>query len=127
MSSGLRIRNLRLALGWTQSMAAIELGISVRTLIRHEQGHHRRPWVRLPLLLKLGDLESAYAGEILVDVKKDRKVRVYGNTAIVISEAVVKGQRGSIPVIGTYRRTLVFVKMKNGQWQVVTFQATKEE
>ncbi len=61
------------------------------------------------------------------DVKKDRKVRVYGNTAIVISEAEVKGHRGSIPVMGTYRRTLVFVKMKNGQWQLVTFQATKEE
>ena len=61
------------------------------------------------------------------DLKKDRKVRVYGNTAIVISEAYVKGHRGSIAVSGTYRRTLVFVKMKNGQWQVVTFQATKEE
>jgi len=61
------------------------------------------------------------------DLKKDRKVRVYGNTAILTSEAVVKGHRGSIEVIGTYRRTTVFVKMKNGQWQLVTFQATKEE
>ena len=67
------------------------------------------------------------------DLKKDRKVRVYGNTAILISEAEVKGHRpgpggqGSIEVMGTYRRTLVFVKMKNGQWQLVTFQATKEE
>ncbi len=61
------------------------------------------------------------------EVKKDRKVRVYGNTAIVTSEAEVKGHRGSIAVMGTYRRTLVFVKMKNGQWQLVTFQATKEE
>ena len=59
--------------------------------------------------------------------KKDRKVRVCGNTAIVTSEAEVKGHRGSIAVIGTYRRTLVFVEMKNGQWQLVTFQATKEE
>ncbi len=62
-----------------------------------------------------------------IDLKKDRKVRVYGNTAIVTSEAVVKGHRGSIEVIGTYRRTLVFGKMKNGQWQLVNFQATKEE
>jgi len=61
------------------------------------------------------------------DVKKDRKVRVYGNTAIVMSEAEVKGHRGPIAVMGTYRRTLVFVKMKNGQWQLVTFQATKEQ
>lgn len=62
-----------------------------------------------------------------IDVKKGRKVRVYGNTAIVTSEAEVKGRRGSIEVLGTYRRTLVFVKMKNGQWQLVTFQATKEQ
>ena len=62
-----------------------------------------------------------------IDVKKDRKVRVYGNTAIVTSEAYAKGHRGSTVVMGTYRRTLVFVKMKNGQWQLVTFQATKEE
>ena len=31
-----------------------------------------------------------------IDLKKDRKVRVYGNTAIVISEAEVKGHRGEI-------------------------------
>ena len=62
-----------------------------------------------------------------IDVKKDRKVRVYGHTAIVTSEAEVKGHRGSTVVMGTYRRTLVFVKMKNGQWQLVTFQATKKE
>ncbi len=62
-----------------------------------------------------------------IDVKKDRKVRVYGNTAILTSEAYVKGHHGSTHVDATFRRTLVFVKMKNGQWQLVTFQATKEE
>ena len=62
-----------------------------------------------------------------IDVKKDRKVRVCGNTAIVTSEAYVKGRHGSTDVNATFRRTLVFVKMKNGQWQVMTFQATKEE
>ena len=50
---------------------------------------------------------------------KNRKVRVYGNTAIVTREIEERGQ--------TYRSTLVFVKMKNGQWQLVTFQATKEQ
>jgi hypothetical protein len=50
---------------------------------------------------------------------KNRKVRVYGNTAIVTREIEEKGQ--------TYRSTLVFVKMKNGQWQLVSFQATKEQ
>jgi ketosteroid isomerase-like protein len=60
------------------------------------------------------------------DLKKDRKVRVYGNTAIVISEDEVKGHFGSVVVSGPRRRTLVFVKNK-GQWQLVTFQATPEQ
>jgi Domain of unknown function (DUF4440) len=62
------------------------------------------------------------------DLKKDdRKVRVYGNTAVLTSEAEVKRHQGSTVVSGTYRRSLVFVKMKNGQWQLVTAQATKEQ
>ena len=66
MSAGLRILNLRRALGWKQSIAALHLEISVRTVIRHEQGQHRRPWApRLPLLRRLRELESDYAGEIL--------------------------------------------------------------
>ena len=65
MPFGQRLRDVRRALGWTQRMAAVELGINARTVIRHEKGHHRRPWVRTPLLLKLRDLEAAYAGEIV--------------------------------------------------------------
>ena len=65
MPFGQRLRELRRALGWTQRMAAIELGITVRTVIRHENGQHRTPWVRLPLLLKLRDLERVCAEAIL--------------------------------------------------------------
>jgi len=64
-------------------------------------------------LYKAGKLK---AGSIEL---KNRKVRVFGNTAIVTREVEEKGQ--------AYRSTLVFVKMKNGQWQLVTFQATKEQ
>src|ERR1043165_9479746 len=59
MSFGLRLRNLRAALGWTESMAAIELGVNVRTVIRHEGDWHRTPFVRLRLLLRMRNLESA--------------------------------------------------------------------
>jgi DNA-binding XRE family transcriptional regulator len=62
---GQRLHELRRALGWTQRMAALELGVNVRTVIRHENGHHRTPWVRIPLLLKLRDLERVCAEEIL--------------------------------------------------------------
>jgi DNA-binding XRE family transcriptional regulator len=65
LSPGQRIRNLRLVLGWTQRTAATELGISVRTLIRHEQGHHRTPWLRLPLLRRLCQMEREHADQII--------------------------------------------------------------
>ncbi|SRR5216683_7231983 len=64
--SGQRIRNLRIVLGWSQREAALHLGVSRRTVIRHEQGRNRHPWLRLPLLLRLRELESTYAGELIV-------------------------------------------------------------
>ena len=56
---------------------------------------------------------------------KNRKVRVYGNTAIVTREDNVKGHMGSNEITGTYRDTVVYVKGKNGQWQDVNYQSTK--
>jgi hypothetical protein len=41
MPSGQRIRNLRNLLGCTQRRAAMELGVSMRTVIRHERSPHR--------------------------------------------------------------------------------------
>jgi DNA-binding XRE family transcriptional regulator len=65
MSSGQRIRNLRAALGWTQRVAAKELGVSLRTVIRHEKGHRRVLWLRLPLLRRLCELEREHADQII--------------------------------------------------------------
>jgi len=65
MPSGQRIRNLRALLGWTQHRAALELGVSMRTVIRHELGQPRTPWLRLRLLLRLRELESGHAEELL--------------------------------------------------------------
>jgi hypothetical protein len=65
MPSGQRIRNLRTVLGWPQSIAAKQLRISVRTVIRHEQGRNRTPWLRLPLLERLRELESIYAEQLI--------------------------------------------------------------
>ncbi len=56
---------------------------------------------------------------------KNRKVRMFGNTAIVTRETNVKGHSGSNEISGTYRETAVYVKMKNGQWQYVNYQGTK--
>jgi len=65
MVFGQRILELRRALGWTQRMAAEELGINVRTEMRYERGQHRTPRVPLPSLLRLRDVESVWAEQIL--------------------------------------------------------------
>jgi ketosteroid isomerase-like protein len=56
---------------------------------------------------------------------KDRKIRIFGNTAISTREDNVKGHVGPTDISGTYRETVVYVKGKNGQWQDVYFQSTK--
>jgi DNA-binding transcriptional regulator YiaG len=63
--SGERIRTLRAVVGWTQRRAAMELEISMRTVIRYEQGRHRPYWPPLPLLRRLRELETTYAEQII--------------------------------------------------------------
>jgi DNA-binding XRE family transcriptional regulator len=64
MSSGAHIRLLRTVLGWTQERAAVELGISRRSVIRHEKGQHLRPWMRISLEMRLRQLEAEYAEQL---------------------------------------------------------------
>ena len=55
----------------------------------------------------------------------DVHVRVYyGNTAVVTSRAMLKGQRQGQDISGQYRGIDVYVK-KQGRWQVVAAQATR--
>lgn len=56
---------------------------------------------------------------------KDRKVRVYSNTAVVISELTMKGHSGPLELYGTYRSTRVLEKRQDGHWQSVSSQFTK--
>ena len=65
LPSGERIRLLRKVLEWSQERAARELGISRRTLIRHEQGKHRHPWMRLSLLVRLRQVESDHEEQLV--------------------------------------------------------------
>ena len=64
MHPGQRIRLLRTVLGWTQQQAAIELEISRRTLIRHEQGQNRRAWMRGSLLQRLRQVEIEHEQQL---------------------------------------------------------------
>jgi ketosteroid isomerase-like protein len=56
---------------------------------------------------------------------QDRKIRMFGNTAISTRRDTLKGHTGSNEISGTYCDTVVYVKGKNGQWQDVSFQSTK--
>ena len=64
MSSGEHIRLLRKVLGWTQEQAAAQLGISRRSVIRHERGQHLRPWMRNSLEMRLRQLEADHAEQL---------------------------------------------------------------
>lgn|SRR5215469_3327487 len=58
----------------------------------------------------------------------DRKIRVGGELAVITQEEqYTDSYRGTTDISGAYRVTLVFVKTKNGQWQEVVWQATKEQ
>lgn len=55
----------------------------------------------------------------------DRKVRFYGQTALVTSRAEVAGSTGDGEVQGSYRYTRVYVKDAKGAWKIVSFEASR--
>jgi ketosteroid isomerase-like protein len=55
----------------------------------------------------------------------DRKVRIYGNTAVVTSVAELTGGRKDQDVSGRYRYTRVYVRNSQGQWKIVSFEASR--
>ena len=78
---GQRIRNLRRLLGWSQRTAARHLGVSVRTVIRHERGERRRPQ---EMLVTVRALEDAHAEEIIaLMVQAERNELTAGGSASV--------------------------------------------
>ena len=64
MPAGPRIRHLRRVFGWTQKRAADELGVSVRTVIRHERGQQHRPWPNSEWLWRLSKLERDHESQL---------------------------------------------------------------
>lgn len=55
----------------------------------------------------------------------DRKVRFYGQTALVTSRAEVKGVTPDGDVSGSYRFTRVYVRSSPGGWKIVSFEASR--
>lgn len=55
----------------------------------------------------------------------DRKIRLYGATALVTSRAEVTGTDREGDMSGAYRYTRVYVKDARGAWRIVSFEASK--
>jgi ketosteroid isomerase-like protein len=55
----------------------------------------------------------------------DRKVRIYGSTAVVTSLAELTGTRSDQELTGRYRYTRVYVRNQMGQWKIVSFEASR--
>jgi ketosteroid isomerase-like protein len=55
----------------------------------------------------------------------DRKVRIYGTTAVVTSVAELTGSRNDQEMTGRYRYTRVYVRNPQGQWKIVSFEASR--
>jgi ketosteroid isomerase-like protein len=55
---------------------------------------------------------------------QERKIRIYGTTAVVTSKVLVQGSYASQPVLGEYRYTRVW-SLEDGHWRVVSFEANR--
>jgi ketosteroid isomerase-like protein len=55
----------------------------------------------------------------------DRKVRIYGATAVVTSLAELTGGKNDPELTGRYRYTRVYVHNPQGQWKIVSFEASR--
>jgi len=55
----------------------------------------------------------------------DRKVRFYGQTALVTSRAEVRGSASDGDLSGSYRYTRVYVRNDQGKWKIVSFEANR--
>ncbi len=82
-----------------------------------------------------GDGTVATKAETLADFKtgavhfteinaSDRKIRVFGTTAVVVSKADVAGVNDGENISGHYRYTRVYHR-SNGVWKIVSFEASE--
>ena len=72
---------------------------------------------------EIENLKSSALKYESIDVR-DRKIKVYGNTAVVIALSSFKGTLSGKPFSGDVRSTRIFVK-QDGNWKMVLFQVTR--
>lgn len=71
----------------------------------------------------LASLRSGRLRFTALDIS-DRKVRFYGNTAVVTSRAQVEGTGSEGGAFGSFRYTRVYVQNVQGKWKIVSFEAS---
>ena len=72
---------------------------------------------------EIGDLNSGSLKYDLNEVR-ERKIHIYGDTAVVAFLISYKGTVSGKPFSGDLRRTVVWVK-QNGNWNIVAYQVTR--
>lgn len=72
----------------------------------------------------LANLRSGVFRITSLDVS-DRKVRIYGKTALVTSKTEVSGTAAAGDISGSYRYTRVYVRDAQGKWKIVSFEANR--
>lgn len=72
----------------------------------------------------LANLRSGHVHLTTLDVS-DRKVRFYGKTALVTSLAAIEGTNAEGSISGSYRYTRVYVRQTQGDWKIVSFEASR--
>jgi len=72
-------------------------------------------------------LQSLRSGRVHFDLLNisDRKVRFYGSTAVVTSLVEIQARTADGPIAGGYRYTRVYVRNAQGQWKIVSFEASQ--
>lgn len=72
----------------------------------------------------LASLRSGHVHFTTLEIS-DRKVRFYGNTAVVTSRAEVQGTNSEGELAGSFRYTRVYVLNPQGKWKIVSFEASR--
>ena len=72
----------------------------------------------------LANLRSGAMHFTSIDLS-ERKLRFYGSTALVTSRAEVSGTVANHDVSGSYRYTHVYVRDAQGNWKIVSFEASR--
>ncbi len=72
------------------------------------------------------ELQARAAGQERLQkyVVEERKIRIYGTTAVVTSKVRIQGVYAGQPLLGDYRYTRVW-SLAHGQWRIVSFEANR--